>query len=410
MTDRTFRYTALDPGGRRKEGSVAARDRAMAIDLLKAQKLIVTELLEAAPGAGAGAGWLAALSNFRGARLSGRDLAVFTRELSALITAGLQMTRALDILTEDAENPELFEALVQIKHSVEGGQSLSGAMRQYPRLFPAFYTNLVEAGEVSGEMSRVLDRLAGYVEWVEGMRRRAVGALTYPAMVMLFSTALVVGLVVFLLPRFTEIYRSLGSALPWPTEALLATSSWLARHGWWLAAVLAVGWVVASRALGTEAGKAWRSRLWLRMPVVGPLVARFAITRFARTLAMLYQGGIPILTALDLSARTCGNETYYRALLRCREAVGSGGTLASAMRGTGLFPSVMVSMIDVGERSGGLVDMLNRAAEFHEVELDAGLESLTAMLEPLLIVWVGVLIGGLVLVLFLPIMNLQQLL
>lgn len=408
MSARTFRYTALDPGGRRREGAVEARDRANAIDLLKAQRLIVTELLESAPGAAAG--WRTALGNLRGGRLSGRDLAVFTRELAALLTAGLQMTRALDILCEDVENPHLLEALVQVKHAVEGGQTLSSALRQHPRLFPAFYANLVEAGEVSGEMSRVLDRLATYVEWVEGMRRRAVGALTYPAMVMIFSAGLVAGLVLFLLPRFTEIYRSLGSALPWPTAALLGTSTFLIQHGWWIAPLLIGGGIVGSRLLRTEAGRLWRSRTSLRLPLLGPLVARFAITRFARTLAMLYQGGIPILTALELAARTCGNEVYFRALLRCRESVGSGGTLASALRGTGLFPSVMVSMIDVGERSGGLVEMLNRAAEFHEAELDAGLEGLTAMLEPLLIIWVGVLIGGLVLVLFLPIMNLQQLL
>lgn len=407
MSSRTFRYTALDTGGRRREGSVEARDRATAIDLLKAQKLIVTELLE---GSSAGGGLLHALRNLRRGKLPGKDLAVFTRELAALLAAGLGMTRALDVLSEDAENPLLFEALVQVKHAVEGGVSLCTALRQHPRVFPIFYTNLVEAGEISGELPRVLDRLASYVEWVEGMRRKAVGAMTYPAMIVVFSLGLVIGLLVFLLPRFVGIYASMGSALPLPTQALLSTSSWVGRNGWWLALLLTGAGFLASRKLATDEGRYWSSRVALKLPVVGGLVSRFAVTRFARTLAMLYQGGIPILTALELAARTCGNEVYFRALMRCREAVGSGATLAATMRGTKLFPSIMMTMIDVGERSGGLVDMLNRAAEFHETELAAGLEKLASLLEPLLIIWVGALIGGLVLVLFLPIMNLQQLL
>jgi len=408
MAARSFRYTALDASGVRQEGQIEARDRSRAIDLLKARRLVITELQEGAvPGA---SDWRTRWNRIARRRLSWRDLALFTRELAALMAAGLPVTRAIEALLEDQENSSLFRGLISIKHAVEGGQSLSNALRQQAHLFPAFYANLVEAGEQSGELVRVLDRLAAYIEWVESMRRRAVGALMYPVLVVVFSGFLALGLVLFLLPRFAQTYQTLGAELPLPTAVLLQSSAWLGHHGWWLL-VLGGAMVFAARGfLRTEKTRLAISRAVLQVPWVGPLVARFAITRFARTLAMLYQGGIPILLALDISARTCGNVVYQRALVPCREAVSSGGTLAAALRATDLFPSVMINMIDVGERSGGLVDMLNRAADFHEGEMHDRVQALSTVLEPLLIVWVGLLIGSLLMVLFLPIMNLNQIL
>ncbi len=408
MAARSFRYVALDEAGARREGQLEARDRARAIDILKARNLVITELQEGArTEASGGRAWLDRLWP---RRLSWRDLALFTRQLAALLAAGLQVTRALDALLEDQQNDLLFRGLIHVKHAVEGGQSLSTSLRQQPRLFPPFYANLVEAGEQSGELVRVLDRLAAYVEWVESMRRRAFGALMYPLLVVLFSGCLALALVIFLLPRFAQTYKTLGAELPLPTALLLNSSDWLGHNWWWVTlAALGLGFGLR-KLLQTEKTRLKISRAVLQVPGVGPLVARFAITRFARTLALLYQGGVPILLALDISARTCGNVVYQRALVPCREAVGSGGTLAAALRATALFPSVMINMIDVGERSGGLVDMLNRAADFHEGEMHDQVQSISTFLEPVLIVWVGLLIGGLLMVLFLPIMNLNQIL
>lgn len=408
MAAGSFRYVAMDESGTRLEGQVKARDRARAIDILKARKLIITTLQEgASPDA---SGWRAHFSWPWRRRLPWKDLATSTRQLAALLAAGLQVTQAIGALMEDQQNDILFRGLVNVKHTVEGGQSLCAALRQQPHIFPPFYADLVEAGEQSGELVRVLDRLAAYLEWVESVRRRAIGALTYPVMVVLFSGCLALALVVFLLPRFAETYRTLGANLPLPTAMLLGSSAWLG-HNWWWVTLVAIGLGFGFRKL-LRTEKVWLriSRAVLHVPWVGPLVANFAITRFARTLALLYQGGVPILPAIELSARTCGNVVYQRALVPCRESVGSGGTLAAGLRATGLFPSVMVNLIDVGERSGGLVNMLNRAADYHEGELHDRVQAFSTALEPLLIVWVGLLIGGLLVVLFLPIINLNQLL
>jgi type IV pilus assembly protein PilC len=399
---KTFRYVARNEEGQRTAGTIQAVDRSHAVAQLRARKLIVTSLAEES--------YVPARLQPFGSRFSGRDLAIFTGQLASLLAGGLTVLKALEILAEDVAQPALRLVLPRLRYAVEGGWPLSAAMRAYPRLFPPLYVNLVEAGEAAGDLVDSLRRLAGYIESVEAVRRRVIGLLLYPAMVVLFSLTLVMGIVVFVLPHFQRVYQSLGGNLPGPTALLLGLSGWCA--GWWpllLALVLAAfyggRWLVRQPALGR-----WLQGALLGLPLVGSLLARMVWVRLARTLAVLYQSGVPILNALEMAARASGNVVYEVALLRCREAVSGGQPLAAALRSTRLFPAVMLSMVDVGEKSGQLAAMLNQVADFYQSEVSTEVEQIGALLEPLLVLWVGIMVGGLVIVLFLPIMNLQQLL
>ena len=392
-----FHYQAARPDGTMVAAQVNGDSEPAVRAQLEGQGLLVFAL-----HGPSGAAW-SLPKRSGGQRLSLREFLVFNQEFLALIKAGLPILKACDLLAERATHPIFQTALQDVRQQIRGGASISDAMAGYPGFFSDLYRASLRAGEQTGNLTDVLQRYIAYVKLVIGVREKVVKALAYPAFLIIVGLAVVGFLLVYVIPTFSEIYGQNQSALPGPTKILLA----VVNHGLhWLPWLLggAVGAIVAAyRWSQTVAGRGQLNRISLRLPIVGDILLKSEIIRLARTLATILAGGIPLLSALQITGGAITNQVISQALSRAAERVREGAGLAASLKQEGFLPQMTLEMIEVGETTGSLVTMLQDVAEFHESELDLRLSQLTTWIEPVLLLVMGVIVGGIVIVMYLPV-------
>jgi type IV pilus assembly protein PilC len=338
-----------------------------------------------------------------------RDLTVFSRQFATMVNAGLALLQSLDILSNQTESPVLRTTLRGVRTDVEAGLPLSQALGKHPHIFSRLYVDLVRAGETGGVLDVILLRLATYLEKMESLRRKVRTAMAYPVTVVSVAMLITFGLITFGIPVFAKLYEGFGAQLPLPTRILIALSSFLRQFFLVIVALLAGSIILFQRWRSTQAGARRFDAFMLRVPIIGGLLLKTAIARFTRTFGILLSSGVPVLEALEVVANTAGNKIIEAATLRSRAGIKEGETIAAPLERTSVFPPMVTQMIAVGEETGELSDMLIKIADFYDEEVDTATAALTAMVEPLLMVFIGVVIGFIVIAMYLPLFNLPQL-
>jgi type IV pilus assembly protein PilC len=341
-----------------------------------------------------------------GERLKARDLSVFTRQFATMIDAGLPIVQCLDIQAEQTESKLLRNTLRTIKQDVEGGSTLAEGLRKHPRIFDDLYVNMVQAGEAGGVLNAILNRIALFIEKANKLKKKVKGAMIYPCTIIVVAIVVVAILLIFVIPVFAELYGSMGKALPAPTQITINISNWVRANCIYMVFAL-VGIIVAIRFYyRTDNGQMNIDRLLLRLPVVGDLLRKVAVARFSQNMAILLSSGVPILDGLAITARTAGNRVIEKAIMDSRVSISQGRTVADPLRESKIFPPMVCQMVAVGENTGGLDNMLRKVAELYEDEVDDAVANLTALMEPMIMVVLGVILGGLVISMYLPIFQL----
>jgi len=341
-----------------------------------------------------------------GGGVSAKEMSIFTRQLSTMIDAGLPLVQSLEILASQQDNKTFQKTLTGVRSSVESGSTLANALRQFPKVFDDLYTNMVEAGEAGGILDNVLQRLAVYIEKNVKLKAAVKSAMIYPVAVVSIMMLIVFALMKWVVPVFTKLFLDLGVALPLPTRIVM-NISFVVQSFWWLMLLGLVGLIFAVRAYyATPGGRYLIDSMMLRIPLVGILLRKVATARFCRTLGTLLASGVPILDGLTITARTSGNAVIEKALLAVRKAVEEGRTLVEPLKNSGVFPSMVSQMIGVGEQTGALDAMLSKIADFYEEEVDTAVKDLLTIMEPIILVMIGVIVGGIVISLYLPLFDL----
>jgi len=340
------------------------------------------------------------------AKVKPKDLAIFTRQLGVMINAGLPLVQSLEILASNQANRSFTRVLTGVRSTVEGGSSLSNAFQRYPRVFDQLYCNMIAAGESGGILEGVLERLSGYIDKAVKLRRAVRSALIYPVSVITIAVGIMVLLLWKVVPIFATLFVALGVALPLPTRVVIALSNMVAKTAWML--IIGTGLAVygLKRYHRTRSGRLVIDGFILKLPVLGLLMRKIAVARFSRTLGTLITSGVAMLEAMDITARTAGNAVIEEAILKVRKAVGEGRTIVDPLREIGVFPNMVVQMIGVGEQTGALDAMLQKVADFYEEEVDAAVADLLTAMEPMIILLLGVMIGGVVISMYLPLFSL----
>jgi len=339
-------------------------------------------------------------------KVSPKELAIFTRQFSVMIDAGLPLVQCLEILSTQQENKGFAKALAAVRSSVESGSTLANALRQFPKIFDDLYTNMVEAGETGGILDTILQRLSGYIEKAVKLRRAVQSALIYPVAVITIAVGVIFLLLWKVVPIFATLFAGLQVDLPLPTRIVIALSSAVATFALPLIIVLIGAGYGLKKYYETPAGRMQIDTLILKIPVLGMLMRKIGVARFTRTLGTLITSGVPMLEALEITARTSGNAVIEKAILEVRRAVESGRTIVDPLRETGVFPNMVTQMIGVGEQTGALDAMLQKIADFYEDEVDAAVGDLLTAMEPAMILFLGVVVGGVVISMYLPLFSL----
>ena len=342
-----------------------------------------------------------------GGRIKERDVTFFTRQLSTMMRAGVPLLQSFDIIARGHSNPRVSRMLLDIKSQVESGSSLSQAFRRHPMQFDGLYCNLVAAGEQAGVLDTVLDRLATYKEKILAIKGKIKAALFYPAMVIAVSVVVVTVIMVFVIPSFKEVFTSFGATLPGPTLVVIAISDYFVSY-WYLVAIMIAASIFGMWFLWKRVPAFRRifDRLSLKIPIIGKVLQQATIARWSRTLATMFAAGVPLVDALDSVAGAAGNQVYADATKRIRTAVSTGTSLSGAMIASDVFPNMVLQMTQIGEEAGSLDGMLNKVADFYEREVDDAVTALSSLMEPILMVFLGVVVGGLLIAMYLPIFKL----
>ena len=342
-----------------------------------------------------------------GSGVSPKDLQIFTRQLATMIDAGLPLVQCLDILGNQSPNKVFARILTNVKQSVEQGATFSESLKKHPRVFDDLYVNLVAAGEVGGILDTILNRLAIYIEKNVKLKGQIKSAMFYPIGILVVAIGVIAVMLVKVIPTFEDMYKNMGNAqLPAPTRVVMGISHGFINH-WYLYAGGLIGFMVAMTMMRrTERGKEIFDRFLLRIPVIGPTLRKIVVARFTRTLGTLLSSGVPILDALDICARTSGNKVVQNGIMRAREKISEGHDMAGPLAESRVFPSMVVQMIGVGEQTGAMDQMLGKIADFYEEEVDSAVTALTSLIEPIMMAFLGVVVGGLIIAMYLPIFNL----
>ncbi len=402
-----FSYVARDTKGTKHRGTINADSRQNALQQLQLKGLEVDKLVEEEKKFfGLSLGGSAKLRKVKTA-----DLLVFTRQLSTIVSAGLPLLQGLDILADQTEDPNFSAVINSIAQDVEAGETFSDALRKYPRAFPELYVSMVRAGEAGGDLDGVLMQLADYLEASEDLKRRIRSAMTYPVVAFSMIILIATGLVIFVVPQFAEIFGSFGKKLPAPTQFLINLSHALRTvYAWVIIIGSIIGIIAFLRIYGsTEIGRYNLDQLKLRLPIFGDLIRKVSISRFTRTLSTLIRSGVPILQALEIVEKTAGNEVFARAIRQSGDSVRNGEALSEPLGRSGVFPTMVVRMIAVGEKTGELEAMLKKISDFYDSEVRAKVDGLTSLIEPVLIGLMGIVVGSIIVALFLPILQLSSL-
>ena len=341
-------------------------------------------------------------------KVNEKNVVIFCRIFSTMINAGLPLIQCLDLLAQQEQNKAFSKIIKSIKEDIEGGTSLTNALKKYPEIFDELFVNLIAAGEAGGILDIILQRLSSYMEKAMKLKARVKGAMTYPAAVLVISCAVVALLLIKVIPVFQKMFEGMGGELPPLTAALIAASQF-AQSYWYLAvAILVVIYIIFSRFYRTEKGRWTIDSLILKSPVFGPLLKKVAVAKFARTLSTMMSSGVPILEGLSIVSKTSGNVVIEDALMKTRQGISEGQSIAEPLTKTGIFPPMVVQMIAVGEATGALDSMLSKIADFYDDEVDAAVDAMTALLEPVMMVFLGGVVGGMIVAMYLPIFKLAM--
>lgn len=394
-----FKYVAKDTQGKTVTASVEAEDKNSLIEMLRKRGLVIISVEEAKKSIFKVTG---------AAKVKSEELVIFSRQLATMVDSGIPLVQALDVLAEQIENPSFRTVVANLRDSIETGSSLSEALSKYPKIFSDLFVNMVKAGETSGMLDDILERLADYLEKTSSLQRKVKSSFIYPALVISMSM-LITGVLIFkVVPTFKGIFDTLGGELPAITRALIAFSD-LAVHGSiYLISGVALLCFGFNRLMSTEKGKLQFDKMLLRLPVVGILLRKVSVARFSRTLSTLVKSGVPILGALEIVSRTAGNKVLEVAIDQVRTNIREGENIADPLARSGVFPPMVTRMIAVGEQTGELEKMLSKIADFYEEQVDVAVSGLTSMIEPLIIVFLGVVVGGIVIAMFLPIFQITE--
>lgn len=393
-----FTYRGTNRAGATVSGELAATSKTELVNNLKRQQINVTKMSEK--------GKEFNLPTFGGG-VDSKELAVFTRQFSVMIDAGLPLVQCLEILAGQQENKVFQKVLTGTRAAVEGGATLSSAMRQYEKVFDALYVNLVEAGETGGILDTILQRLSSYIEKNVKLKRAVKSAMVYPIAVLGVAGGVIVLLLWKVVPIFATLFLGLGVDLPLPTRIVIGLSNFVGSIFGFLILVGIIGGIIALKVwYGTPVGRMAIDRTLLKLPLIGLLLRKIAVARFTRTLGTLISSGVPILEGLEITARTAGNALIEKSLMEVRKGLEAGRNLSDPLKETNVFPGMVTQMIGVGEQTGAMDAMLQKIADFYEDEVDAAVKDLLAALEPMMIVFLGVVVGGIVISMYLPLFSL----
>ena len=400
-----FTYTAKETTGKTIKGEIVAPDKKQAVDMLRKRDFLILKLEKGKKAFS----FKSLLSKKGKAKVKSDDMVIFTRQLSTMIGAGMTIVNSLDTLAEQTEkNPAFRNILRDIKESINTGSSLSEAMAKYTYLFSEYFVNMVKAGESSGMLDSVLVRISDYMEKTNILNKKVKSAMVYPAIVSSMAVIITLVMIIKVIPVFKEMFDGFGATLPKPTEFLIALSDAL-RSFFVPISIVLVGFYLLLQAYSrTKKGTYLVDKFKLNAIVFGPLIRKVAISKFTRTLSALVRSGVPILSALDIVKRTAGNVIIEDAIMSVKESVKEGESIALPLEKSGIFPPLVTKMVAVGEKSGQLEGMLEKISDFYDQQVDAAVDGLTSLIEPLVIAFLGVIIGGIVICMFLPIFKLSS--
>ena len=391
-----FNYTARTLTGELQSGSIDLPSHDDVVAHLRKNRMIVVKVQQAPKDI---------KFDMFAKGITTRDIVIFTRQFATMINSGLPLVQALDILAEQSENKALKDVTRAVVYDVESGHTLADALRKHPKAFTELYVNMVAAGEAGGILDTILLRLATFMEKNDALVRKVKGAMVYPAVIFSVAGMAIVILLIFVIPVFQEMFAGIGQQLPLPTRIVIGASNVL--KGFWWAIGATIGLLVFSirKYYTTPNGKLNLDRLMLNVPVLGDLIRKSAVSRFTRTLGTLIASGVSILDGLEITAKTAGNRVIHDAVMESRASIAGGETIAAPLQKSKVFPPMVISMIAVGEQTGGLDEMLTKIADFYDEEVDAAVSNLLSLLEPIMIVFLGVIVGGMVVAMYLPIFD-----
>jgi type IV pilus assembly protein PilC len=391
-----YKWEGKSRDGSIQKGTMEAANETMVTAQLRAQRIITTKVKK---NVGAVEIKIPGLKP----KVKTKDLVVFTRQFATMIDAGLPLVQCLDILGGQQENATFKEVILKVKEDVEAGNTFADALAKHPKVFDRLYVNLVNAGEVGGILDTILNRLAAYIEKAMNLKKKVKGAMVYPSTVVGVAIIVVAIILIFVIPVFQSMFSGMGKNLPGPTLMVIALSDFTKRYFLFILIAIFLLAGAMKRVYRTEKGRVSMDRTFLRAPIFGSLIRKVAVAKFTRTLGTLVSSGVPILEGLDVVAKTAGNAIVEQAILKTRESISEGRTIAEPLKETNVFPPMVVQMIAVGEATGALDQMLGKIADFYDTEVDEAVSALTAAIEPLLMVFLGGAIGGLVVAMYLPV-------
>ncbi len=399
-----FQWSGKNRMGAVESGELTAASRDDVISQLRRRNIVPTAIAEKTKKSSL------SLNSFLGGTVKEKDVVVFTRQFSTMIDAGLPLVQALDILASQVASKKFASVITQIKNDVEGGTTYADALHKHPRVFSELYANMVAAGEAGGILDTVLNKLANYMEKSIRLKRKVKGAMIYPSVVTAVAALVIVIIMVYVVPTFQQMFAQLGGNLPAPTKIVIGMSHFLGGIGGLLTlAFLAAVGVGLFQFRRTPKGKYITDRIFLKLPIFGPLLLKVAVAKFTSTLGTLVASGVPILEGLEITAKTAGNKVIEKSVMNVKTAVQEGKTLAEPLGKEKIFPNMVVQMISVGESAGALDSMLSKIAEFYDEEVDTAVSGLTAMIEPLLMVFLGGAVGFIIIAMYMPIFKIMQL-
>jgi type IV pilus assembly protein PilC len=390
----TFTYTARAVNGELKTATIDAPSREEVVAQLRRQRMSVVKVDEEA----------AKKSRTRGS-IKMRDIVIFTRQFSTMINAGLPLVQALDILAKQTENKTLSEVTRAVVFDVESGHTVADALAKHPNAFSDLYVNMVAAGEAGGILDTILMRLATFMEKNDALVRKVKGAMIYPGVIMSVAVIAICVLLIFVIPVFENMFGSVGLALPLPTRIVIGMSRFLKGYWYLIGGSIAGSFFMVKKYYASPNGKLQIDKFLLKVPVLGDVLRKSAVSRFTRTLGTLISSGVSILDGLEITAKTAGNRVIQDAIMASRASIAGGDTIAAPLQKSAVFPPMVISMIAVGEQTGGLDEMLSKIADFYDEEVDAAVGGLLSLLEPIMIVFLGVVVGGMVVAMYLPIFD-----
>jgi type IV pilus assembly protein PilC len=391
----TYQWRGRTSGGENVAGELTVNNRGELLAQLRKRKIVVTSVkpkpkeinIKLPFGGGIGT----------------KDLAVFTRQFATMINAGLPLVQCLDILSRQLDKETFRVITKKVMSDIEGGSTLCEGLGKHPKAFDDLYVNMVNAGEAGGILDTILMRLAEYIEKIEALKRKVKGAMMYPAVVFTVAIGATLFMLMFIIPTFAKMFADFGAELPLPTKIVLAASNGI-RDWWWLGLAMIGGAAFGlKKYYGTDKGQHVIDGLMLKVPVLGDVIRKGAVARFTRTLGTLVSSGVPILDGLEITAKTAGNVIVKDAVMSARSSIREGDTISNPLRQSGVFPPMVVQMITVGEETGALDEMLTKIADFYDDEVDSAVEALTSVIEPIMIVFMGAIVGGMVVAMYLPI-------